>query len=519
MSEQIRTEGAHRALATANRRAGSEHRRHSEPIDLLFALLADEESQAATLLARLGMPEELRSAWVNERSAETLGPADSTPAEARPSQALKMALADTDLFVRSIDRSRRAGTEELLYGLVNSSKEVAREVQRLGTDMDALKAHFSRQTAEEAEPLPLPDGCDPLVLFDAVESADISRIIDAASNRVREGLRVIEDYARFALDDPALTRGLKEIRHRLKEAMTGFPAEAITPQRDTTGDVGTHIMSVDEGIRTSPRDVLVANFKRVTEALRSLEEFAKLYDVWVSGRFEVLRYDLYTLEKRMILAVAGVRTLSSARLCLLVGNLPTLGDLTWLVEEAMAGGVDFIQLREKNHPDRVLLEHARELRIITAKAGVLFAVNDRVDIARLAGADAVHLGQEDFTVRDARRLVGPRMIIGVSTHGPDQLRKAMADGAQYLGVGPVFASRTKNFETDEVVGPGYVRHVSEETTTPWFAIGGIDAGNIDQVIEAGAARVAVSSAILKADRPRDAARLLKRKLEEVPISR
>ena len=392
MSEQIRTEGAHRALATANRRAGSEHRRHSEPIDLLFALLADEESQAATLLARLGMPEELRSAWVNERSAETLGPADSTPAEARPSQALKMALADTDLFVRSIDRSRMAGTEELLYGLVNSSKEVAREVQRLGTDMDALKAHFSRQTAEEAEPLPLPDGCDPLVLFDAVESADISRIIDAASNRVREGLRVIEDYARFALDDPALTRGLKEIRHRLKEAMTGFPAEAITPQRDTTGDVGTHIMSVDEGIRTSPRDVLVANFKRVTEALRSLEEFAKLYDVWVSGRFEVLRYDLYTLEKRMILAVAGVRTLSSARLCLLVGNLPTLGDLTWLVEEAMAGGVDFIQLREKNHPDRVLLEHARELRIITAKAGVLFAVNDRVDIARTCQKQRPRLG-------------------------------------------------------------------------------------------------------------------------------
>lgn len=517
MTEKLRTEGAARALVTANRRAAAEHRRHSEPLDLLFALLEDEESQAASLLASLGTTDEKRAAWVAEHALKAVENAETDDRSVRPSPALKMALADADLFVRSIDRSRHVGTEELLYGLISSSKEVARELQALGTRMKELSEHFSRQTHVEGELLPLPDGCDPLVLADAVESADVARIIDAASNRVREGLRVIEDYARFALDDPALTRGLKDVRHRLKEAMSGFPAEIITPQRDTTGDVGTHIMSVDEGLRSSPRDVLVANFKRVTEALRSLEEYAKLYDVWVSGRFEVLRYDLYTLEKRIILAVAGVRKLSSARLCLLVGNLPTLGDLTWVVNEAIEGGVDFIQLREKNRPDRVLLEHARELRIITAKAGVLFAVNDRVDIARLSGADAVHLGQDDFTVRDARRLVGPGMIVGVSTHSPEQLRKAISDGGQYLGVGPVFESRTKNFQAEEVVGLGYVRYTSEETATPWFAIGGIDELNIDEVIEAGATRVAVSSAILKADRPREAAKALKRKLDEVSI--
>jgi thiamine-phosphate pyrophosphorylase len=524
MNESFRTEGASRALANAALHAHQDRRRQAEPMDLLFALLADEESQATVLLTRFGMTEDARIEWVTARSGlAEAGESDiSETAQESPvsqkathSQALKMALADADLYLRAIDRSRPVGTEEILYGLISSNKEAAREVQTLVSEMDRLKAYFHRQKDEETELLPLPEGCDPLVLMDSVETADIARIIDAASNRVREGLRVIEDYARFALDDPSLTRGLKDVRHRLKEAMTGFPAEMIIPQRDTKGDVGTHIMAVDEGIRTSPRDVLVANFKRVTEALRSLEEYAKLFDVWVSGRFEVLRYDLYTLEKRMILAVTGVRTLGSAKLCLLIGNLPTLGDLTWVVSEAIEGGVDFIQLREKNRPDRVLLEHARELRILTAKAGVLFAVNDRVDIARIASADAVHLGQDDFTVRDARRLVGPRMMMGVSTHEPGQLRKAVTDGAQYLGVGPVFSSRTKNFDESEIAGLGYVRHVSEETTLPWFAIGGIDTENVDQVIEAGASRVAVSSAILKAERPRVAARILREKLDRI----
>lgn len=519
MNESSRTEGARRALAAASVHATLNNRRQVEPIDLLHAVLADEESPAVVLLAEFGMSDEARSQWLTGQSVAyrfTPSSHESTSdTVVGQSQALKMAVADAELYVRAVDRSRPVGTEEILYGLITSSKDVAREVQRLSVDMERLIAYFTIQSEQTMEMLPLPEGCEPLVLMDSVESADIARIIDAASNRVREGLRVIEDYARFALDDPSLTRGLKDVRHRLKAAMTGFPAELLIPQRDTNGDVGTHIMTVDEGIRSSPLDVLVANFKRVTEALRSLEEYAKLYDVWVSGRFEVLRYDLYTLEKRVVLAVWGVRRLATAKLCLLVGNLPTLGDLIWVVSEAIEGGVDFIQLREKNRPDRVLLEHAREVRIITAKAGVLFAVNDRVDIARIASADAVHLGQDDFTVRDARRLVGPRMLAGVSTHEPGQFRKAISDGAQYLGVGPVFQSQTKNFHESEMAGLGYVRQVSEETTMPWFAIGGIDTRNVDQVIEAGATRVAVSSAILKADRPRVAARILKTKLDSI----
>src|SRR6185437_13863312 len=141
--------------------------------------------------------------------------------------------------------------------------------------------------------------------------------------------------------------------------------------------------------------VLTANFKRTAEALRSLEEYGKLVDVWLAGRFEVIRYDVYTLEKLTLTAVNALRVLGDARLMVLVGGLPTLGDLTWIVGEALAGGADVIQLREKGIPDRALLRRAREVRILTAQARARFVMNDRPDLARLAGADGVHLGQDD----------------------------------------------------------------------------------------------------------------------------
>ena len=167
------------------------------------------------------------------------------------------------------------------------------------------------------------------------------------------------------------------------------------------------------------------------------------------------------------------RALGDARLMVLVGGLPTLGDLTWIVGEALAGGADVIQLREKGLPDRELLSRAREVRILTAQAKARFILNDRPDLARLAGADGVHLGQDDVSVRDARRIVGPNLLIGVSTHDRAQLDAAVSRGAGYLGVGPVFPSATKDFSEPELAGLAYVQAAAETTNLPWFAIGGI----------------------------------------------
>ncbi len=366
---------------------------------------------------------------------------------------------------------------------------------RLGDLLQAL----AEAEDSAAGPIPMDEDIPALQISSPSEAVDLGRVLDASANRAREGLRVVEDYVRFALDDPMLTRRLKDVRHRLDHAVRGLDADLLIGSRDTTGDVGTHIMTASERTRENPVAVLSANFKRTGEALRSLEEYSKLIDVWISGRFEVLRYDVYTLEKLVLNAVSAHLTFAGVKLYVLVGGLPTLGDLTWVVGEALAGGAQAIQLREKGLPDREYLRRAREVRILTAQGRARFVVNDRPDLARLAGADAVHLGQDDVTPRDARRIVGPKAALGVSTHDREQLEKAVLDGASYLGVGPVFPGSTKDF--DDFAGLGFVRQAAETTSLPWFAIGGIDGENLEEVIEAGARAIAVSGAVVPRRQP------------------
>ena len=428
------------------------------------------------------------------------------------SAALRLVLSEAMSQARALDRSREVGTEHLLAGLMAASVPVAELLGSAGLELQSLRDRMTRATAVESGPIPMADDIPPLDLVEAGGGVDLARILDASANRAREGLRVVEDYVRFALDDPGLTRRLKEVRHRLAEAERGLDSCLLIDSRETREDVGTHIMVVSEQVRENPRAVLAANFKRIAEALRSLEEYSKLVDVWIAGRFEVLRYDVYTIEKLTMTAVAAHRSMGEARLMVLLGGLPTLGDLTWIAEEAIAGGADVIQYRDKGIPDRELLRRARELRIVTARARVPMIMNDRPDLARLAACDGVHLGQDDVTIRDARRILGAAANIGASTHDREQLDAAVLSGASYLGVGPVFPSPTKEFSEPELAGLSFVRLAAESTALPWFAIGGIDAGNVERVLEAGASRVAVSSAVVRAESPRRAAARLKARL-------
>ncbi len=505
------TAGAIRVLDRAMLRAQQRSSTVVEPIDLLAALADESESRAAELLTEHGLePDRVHSAI-----GVTEVPDESEPAAfADPlphSSELRDTLGEATLKARALDRSRTIGTEHLLAGLIESVRPLADLLEQAGLQTNALMEVIHRIETVETSPIPLAADIAAPELADPSEPADLARILDASANRAREGLRVVEDYVRFVLDDPGLTRRLKDVRHRLTGAIDGLGPERLLTSRDTPGDVGTHIMTASEAARESSRVVLIANFKRTAEALRTLEEYSKLIDHWLAGRFEVLRYDVYTLEKLVLTAVAARRTLQDARLYVLVGGLPTLGDLTWIVGEALAGGADVIQYRDKNLPDRTLLQRAREVRILTAQANAVFILNDRPDLARLASADGVHLGQEDVSVRDARRIVGPNALIGVSTHDPEQLDAALLTGTNYLGVGPVFSSDTKDFES--FAGLAFVRQAAETTNLPWFAIGGINDSNLEEVIEAGASRVAVSSAVVQADRPRKAAANLKAKLE------
>ncbi len=508
------TAGSLRTLSRAEVRARSRQSPTVDLIDLAAGLADEPESQAATLAAEYGLP---AAAILQALGCPVVAGEDATDPD--PMTRLPLAPATRAVLVAASSRAKgtsrgsSVGTEHLLGALVASADPVAATLIAAGLQADRLLDRLAAADIEAATPIPLAGDIAPLELDDPGGEVDLGRILDASANRAREGLRVVEDYVRFALDDPALTRRLKEVRHRLADALKGLDPERLLASRDTRGDVGTHIMTASEQARENPRAVLIANFKRTAEALRSLEEYGKLVDVWVSGRFEVLRYDVYTLEKLTMTAVAARRLWTDVNLMVLVGGTPTLGDLTWLVEEALAGGAGAIQLREKGLTDRELLTRAREVRILTAKARARFILNDRPDLARLSGADAVHLGQDDVTPRDARRVVGPVLGIGVSTHNLAQIGKATLDGAGYLGVGPTFASQTKDF--DDLAGLDFVQAAAQATGLPWFAIGGITLANLDEVIEAGARRVAVSSAVLRAEFPRHAAAAFRRRLDLV----
>ena len=513
------TAGSLRVLSRAETRARARGNPAVALIDLAAGLADEPESRAATLASELGLtPEAMLAALGRSPEPPDLEPADDPLTRLPLLAETRSVLVAASSRAKGVTRGSSVGTEQILGALLAAGGPVPTTLAGAGLQVAALLARLDAADADAAMPIPLAGDITPLEIDDPGGEVDLCRILDASANRAREGLRVVEDHVRFVLDDPALTRRLKEVRHRLADALKGLDPERLLAARDTRGDVGTHIMTTSEQVRENPRAVLIANFKRTAEALRSLEEYAKLVDIWVSGRFEVLRYDLYTLEKLVLTAVAARGTWHDVSLMVLVGGLPTMGDLTWIVEEALAGGAGAIQLREKGLPDREYLTRAREVRILTSKARARFILNDRPDLARLSGADAVHLGQDDVAPRDARRVVGPGLALGISTHDPRQIQKAILDGAGYLGVGPTFTSPTKDF--DDLAGLDFVREASRATALPWFAIGGISLANLDEVIEAGARRVAVSSAVLRAEFPRRAAAAFRRRLDQVaePIS-
>jgi len=196
--------------------------------------------------------------------------------------------------------------------------------------------------------------------------------------------------------------------------------------------------------------------------------------------------------------------LATARLYLVCSSAPEPHSLDALLRGAAAGGVDIVQLRDKDLDDDVLLAVTRRARTICDELGLLLIVNDRPMVALHGGADGVHLGQDDAAVASARHVVGPELLIGLSTHSPAQI--AAANGVDYIGVGPVHATPTKPGRP--AVGLDLVRHAAGHARVPFFAIGGIDTDTVEAVLQAGARRIAVVRAIAAADDPRAAAERL-----------
>ena len=212
--------------------------------------------------------------------------------------------------------------------------------------------------------------------------------------------------------------------------------------------------------------------------------------------------------------MGSISKLERARLYLVTGAgiSPDHKDFK-MVEEAVEGGVDILQLRDYSLKDSELLSIAHKFRALTRRYRILFIVNNRPDIARLSDADGVHVGQEDLPIAEVRKIIGEGKVVGVSTHRLEEAQKAIAEGADYIGVGPVYPTPTK--EGRPAVGVGYVRQIAEiHPPIPFFAIGGINSSNIEEILRAGAKRLAVMRAITEAKNPKAAAEELQKALDK-----
>ncbi len=331
------------------------------------------------------------------------------------------------------------------------------------------------------QPLPRPKSA-----FQAVY-----RILDANLDRAREGLRIVEEWCRFGLGSELLTNECKQMRQEL----AAWHSPEIRSARDTPGDPGTELTHPREAERQDIGHLLQVNLCRIEEAMRVLEEYSKLHHPQMGEACKQMRYRVYNLESKLM-AYHRRQLLQSSRLYLVTSPSE---QLFAVVEAALQGGLTLVQYRDKNADDLVRLNIGHKLREICDRYGALLIINDRIDLAIAINADGVHLGQQDVPMLMARQMLGPGRIIGRSTTNPDEMHRAIAEGADYIGVGPIYDTPTKAGKA--AVGLEYIRYAIENCPIPWFAIGGIDLNNFNDVLQAGASRIAVVRAIMQAEQP------------------
>lgn len=339
------------------------------------------------------------------------------------------------------------------------------------------------------------------------------RIIDANRNRISEGLRFLEDVARFLLNDANLSQQFKAMRHSLSKKLSKF-GTGLLSVRNSTGDVGTGIELSQQQDLTS---LVIANAKRAEEGLRVIEELAKLPEIshiLQSKDFEQTRFQLYTLERELLSKVLRQQKITRLTGLYVIIDTQTLGfkDEVDTTNKAIRGGARIIQLRDKHYNKGELLTIAEKIKSLCQKSNALFIINDHLDIALAADADGLHIGQEDLPLSIARKELPIDKIIGCSTTNVTQALKAQAEGADYVAAGSIFPSPTKG--NANVIGIEQLQQIKQAISIPVVAIGGINKDNIVQVIAAGADSAAVISAVLNQESIEQATQQLVKEIEQ-----
>ncbi len=334
------------------------------------------------------------------------------------------------------------------------------------------------------------------------------RIIDANLNRVGEGLRLLEEIARLLLNDAGLTQQLKTMRHELIRGDYSFQQQLLQ-SRNSESDVGTDIEVPGEEQERELPMVLVANSRRVQESLRTLEELAKVPGTIPkldSEKFKQARFELYTIEQKLLSKLLRQDKLKYiSGLYVIIDTQALKGrHHVEVASQAIGGGARAIQLRDKVQSKEKLLPVAQQLRTLCTEHNVLLIINDYLDVALGADADGLHLGRDDLPIQVARKLLPLGKILGYSTTSVDQAIAAQSEGADYVAVGSIYPTPSK--ETVKVVGLERLRQIRQAISLPLVAIGGITKDNVAEVIAAGADSVAVISAVSGAESPEEASR-------------
>jgi len=348
-------------------------------------------------------------------------------------------------------------------------------------------------------------------------STEIYRLADASLNRLAEGLRYLEDVCRFVLNDETLSQRLKNLRHLV--TVSGWETQkGLIDARNAAGDVGANLEAAAD--KDTPRDLLTsvaANSRRAQEALRSLEEAAKivvLHPGLAAGKLQSARFEMYTIEKEIISKLTRREKARQIRGLYVVIDTEALNGRKHreVTEQVISGGAKIIQLRDKTMERGLLLPIARDLKSLCARHNALFIINDYLDLALAVKADGVHLGQTDLPVAVARQLTPIDFLIGCSVTGVKEAKQAQADGADYLAVSGVYPTTSK--QEVRPLGVSMVKRIAGVSDLPLVVIGGIKLEYCLELQKSGADAVAVISAVLGARSPAAAARQFAKKFNE-----
>ncbi|MCX5748633.1 MAG: thiamine phosphate synthase, partial [Candidatus Saganbacteria bacterium] len=301
----------------------------------------------------------------------------------------------------------------------------------------------------------------------------IDRIIDANINRLIEGVRVVEEIARFILEDKKLTQELKNVRARVGRLSSGMSESSQIMSRDSKKDLGRYLYPESEGKRTNIAGIAAANIKRAEEAARVLEEFGKLIDPALGKEFKDIRFEIYDIEKKLMIGCKPLAISRKLDFDLYVVTDPNVlagRPIVKVVKEIIKGGCKMVQLRDKKAPIGQYFKWAKESGRECKRAGVTFIVNDYIDVCLAIDADGVHLGQDDFPIPLARKLLGERVIIGGSAGSLEEARKCLLEGADYIGFGPVYPTTSKE-DAGPASGLGLLKQIVELIPRPIIAIG------------------------------------------------